>query len=621
MANVRSSITAHLQLNRAQFTTGLREASQQTRMFGRDLQGINAAGAGAGRSTRYSELASKIALAGAAALSAKGAITAVFDAASNRETLIRSLAATSDGARTVEEQFDRLQAAALRSGVGVDTMVQSFIQLRGASLSSSDAEKTASAVANALNIVGRGADFGPVMVNLKQISGRIAGLGDEIKETANYLPEITKLSQLKFGTSTPEGLNKKGITGKMFVAGITEELAKYETATGGAKVATANLGNAWENLKVTSGNVFLPAMVGSVNVITSGIKKLGEGIGFVKNEYNKMASGADSTRNSASVVAPPGILNEEQLQKKRTDAAAEAQLLEEARAAAVRKALDDEENLASLQQAVSIAKADTDAAAILAAETDLALAKDKLTIMRELNATEAEATEHIRQRVRIEQEAANAARARAMEKTNKKEGQDLSLLEAEANGMSPRRQKKLQKDIRLQQETQRLKDEGFTPEQATALANRKVTAEDRLTENKDRAARGLRPRSRTITDPAERSRRAFDRLSSGDKAKMENISSSEDAYQTFQRKQKGGIGAYSGDDPLAQRSRPSRIQGAGRKPDKEPGSTSVKEGSTGSPNAGGPLLAGVNRALALLQSINTSIANMGPTASSRTQPN
>jgi hypothetical protein len=621
MANVRSSITAHLQLNRAQFTTGLREASQQTRMFGKDLQGINAAGAGIGRSSGYASLAGKLAGAAAAAMAAKGAVTAVFDAASNRESLIRSLAATSDGARTVEEQFDRLQAAALRSGVGVDTMVQSFIQLRGASLSSSDAEKTASAVANALNIVGRGADFGPVMVNLKQISSRIAGIGDEIKETANYLPEITKLSQLKFGTSTAEGLNKKGITGKMFVAGITEELAKYETATGGAKMATANLDNAWENLKVTSGNVFLPAMVGSVDVVTSGIKKLGEGIGFVKDEYNKMTSGTDSTRNSSSVVAPDGILNEEQLQKKRTDAAAEAQLLEEARAAAVRKALDDEENLASLQQAVSIAKADTDAAAILAAETDLALAKEKLTIMRDLNATEAEATEHIKTRVKIEQEAANAARARAMEKTNKKEGQDLSLLEAEANGMSPRRQKKLQKDIRLQQETQRLKDEGFTPEQATGLANRKVTAEDRLTENKDRAARGLRPRSRTITDPAERSRRAFDRLSTGDKAKMENLSSSEDAYQTFQRKQKGGIGAYSGDDPLAQRSRPSRIQGAGRKPDKEPGSTSVKEGSTGSPNAGGPLLTGVNRALALLQSINTSIASMTPTASSRTQPN
>lgn len=617
MANVRSSITAHLQLDRAQFTSGLREASQQTRMFGRDLQGVNAAGATAGRSQGYANLAGKIAIVAGAAMAAKTAVTAVFDASSNRESLIRALAATSDGARSVEDQFDRLQASAMRSGIGVDAMVRSFIQLRGASLSSEDAEKTAAAVANALNRIGRGADFEPVMTNLKQISSRITGLGDEIKETANYLPEIRKLSNLKFGTDTGEGLNKKGITGKMFVQGITEELAKYETATGGAKAATANLDNAFENLKVTSGNVFLPAMVGTVNLATTAIKKLGEGISFVKDEYNQMTSGADPTRTAAAVSAPPGILSEAQLQQKKVDAAKEAQQLEEARAEAVAKALGDELNLASLQQGVAIERADNNAAGILAAETDLALAKEKQTIMRDLNATEAEATEHIRRRVKIEQESANAARARSLEKATKKEEQSLALTEAEADGTSPRRLKKMQKEARLQQETERLKGEGFTEKQSSDLASRRVSAEDRLTENRDRAAKGLRPRTRTITDPGEQSRRSFNRLSSGDKEKLEGLSSSEGAFQTFQRKQAGGIAANA-DDSLASRPRPSRIQGAGKKKEKEPGEVGVNPDGKSKP-AGGAEAVYQEKVIRALDNVRKAVEANGPTASTRTK--
>ena len=480
MASRKSSITAELKLaGKAQFKSGLNEAGRDARAFGRDLEKIGGKGIG-GLGRQFGVARSAIIGLTAATAGAAVGVKSVFEAASNQEQLMRGLAATSDGVRSVESQFERLRIKAMESGVSVNEMAQAFTQLRGAAVGSEDAEKTAAAVANALNRVGRGADFGAVMQNLVQITSRTTGLGDEIKETANYLPQIRAISKLRFGSDTGEGLNKAGVTGRDWVAGIVDELAKYEKATGGAKAATKSFSSAWDQLKATAGSVILEPMTGVIQSITDGIEEL-------KSNAPLLLGGAGTQKES---------LSREELEKKKVKAAEELKKLEEARAESVRETFTKELEISEAESKLAHAKSINDDAMILAARQELAILKEKMAVMIASNATDAEAVEFIKKRVALEQDADNIARDAERSKQRAAASDELKLLEARAGGASDRKLKKMEKGQRLGAEEDKLLKEGMAPAKAKEFARRKIEAEDRIAQDADRASMGLRPRIR-----------------------------------------------------------------------------------------------------------------------------
>ena len=585
MASRKSSITAELKLaGKAQFKSGLNEAGRDARVFGRDLNNISGKGIG-GLGRQFSGARSAIiGLTGATAAAAVG-VKSVFEAASTQEGLMRGLAAASDGVRSVESQFERLRIKAMESGVSINEMAQAFMQLRGAAVSSDDAEKAASAVANALNRVNRGADFGAVMANLVQITSRTTGLGDEIKETANYLPQIRSLSKLKFGTDTGEGLNKAGVTGRQWVNGIVEELAKYEKATGGAKAATKTFASAWDQLKVTAGQLVIEPITKAIVNLTDKLEEVRQDGPMLLNPDAK----------------PKEVLTKAQLDEKKIKAAEELQKLEDARAESVKETFAKEIEIAEAEANLAEAKTQNSDAAVLAASQELAILKEKMAVMVASNATDAEAVEFIKQRIALEQSADNITRDAERSKAQAADSRELALLEAKAGGASSRKLNKIEKNNRLATEEDRLIKDGATPEQAKETASRRIEAEDRIKQDEDRASMGLRPRIRGAGRGKEKSESG---LGSERYTGLINETTAFKGLDSYDEMQP---------DPAAIEAKKEAmrtIKGAGHKEPKQKGDAPASSGVGGD----------VAKLITAMQSVEKAVRDIGPSRNDKAKP-
>ena len=600
MGSQKSSISAQLQLSgQAKFKSGLGEVGRDARAFGKTMDSISSKGIGGGN--RFTEMVSGIHLAGMAARGTGAIMRKAFGEDLSVEQLAMGLAAVSDGAETLSDQFAALKEASKLPGLGFTEMAKGSLTLQAVGVGAKQSRDMIIEFGNALATVGKGKnELDAITDALSKMAGKGSVTEEHLNIIAERYPAIRSIAQ-DLDKSSP----------LKFMGGLAEALSKLPRATGTAQDAIDNLGDAV--------NQFTSGKTGGR--IQSIVGTLADGLAKTVNNSTNLKEGlggvVDTLKNMAVLVNEPMEsplakyeLTPEQIKKRK-----ELRVMaSEEEAKAKQKVLDAEIEIANKEASLDAAKQSGDDEKILWATQELALLKEKQKLIQSLGVTEEQAAGHIRDRVEIELNGAKAVRdaekQKAFEKANTQNARDLSLIEAKAGGKSQRQIKKLTKEAKTQEEEDRLISEGYSPAKAKELAKRKVLAEERIATDEQRAEAGLRPRVRSKSKE-EQARARLQRLNPKELARLEGLSTGETAEQTFARKEAGGIKAYSGDDPMAMRpSQPSNL----RKPIQGVGSKKKGDESTGAQEGGWQTL--VNAILQVKQSVD----KLTPNASDKSKP-
>ena len=601
MASRKSSITAELNLAGMQkFKSGLNEAGRSARVFGKDLSGITS-GTNVGSSTRWTEMYSQIRLVAGGARMAGSAIKSAFAQDLNVEQLAMSLASVSDGSETLAEQFAALKEAAKLPGLGFTEIAKGSLDLQSVGVEAKTSRDIIIQLGNALATTGKGKEeLQGITTALAQMYGKGKVSAEEINQIAERYPAIRAIAATLDKNSPSK-----------FTEGLAAELSKLPRATGTAKDAIDNLGDAWDQMQAGVAAGQINAAVKSIAQGAADALTSTNGFG---DRVEKLGRGLRSAVPGAGTPQDPLAkyeLTPQEIEKRKQARIDAEKALEAAKEEVLQMDLDitlAESNLAK-------AKEEHDDAAILSATEELTLLKEKKKLMEATGVTEERAIEHIKRRVKLEQDAANALRDQRRAKEEGRNNRDLQELEAKAGGMSDRRFKKLKKSNDLKNAEEELIAEGYSPEKAKELASRRVNAEERISDDKEREAKGLRPRIRTVTDKKERARNQLNRMSKPDRERLENLSHSESAEETLGRKNRGGISAYQGDDSMAIRPQ-GRIQGAGRNKAKQAEEKAVNQ----SPSGGGIGESIGKEIVRELREVKAEIRNIGPTRNDRAKP-
>ncbi len=566
MANRKSSITAQLSLSGiTQFKSGLNDIGRSAKATGQQVAGISS-GFGAGRS-RITESRNQMVALGVAAAATGAIFKSAFSKDLKVEQLAMALSSVSDGTESLSKQFAALKEAAKLPGLGFTEIAKGSLDLQSVGVSAKESREVIIELGNALASTGKGkAELDGITTALAQMYGKGKVSAEEINQIAERYPAIRAIAA-DLDKSSPS----------KFTEGLTDALSKLPRAAGTAQDSFDNLNDAVDQFMTGKtggrmnqmGKSLAEGVAGAINAdsLDDAAMKLGRGV---------RGMGASLPENAFAKyeLTPEEAAKRQQIKLDGMKAEADAK----------QKLLDTEIEIASTEGRLAEVKKGNDDAAILSLTQELEILKDKKKLMETIGISEQQAIDHIKKRVTAEVEGANRVRDVERSKKQAKEGRDLNELEAQAGGMSSRRFKKLQKGNRMAEEEERLKDEGYSPAEAKKLAARRVGAEERISENEERAGRGLRPKIRSVTDPAERARNKYNRMSSVDKRRLDGLHHSESAEDTFNRKEGGGINGNS-DDPMAIRARESGlrkpIRGAGAKP-KEDTKTDNSSGGVGS---------------------------------------
>ena len=144
---------------------------------------------------------------------------------------------------TAAEELENLRKVAQDPGLSFQQAVQGSLNLQAVGFSADQSRETLSAFGNALALVGKGAvELDGVTLALQQIAAKGKISAEEINQIGERVPQIRTALKNAFGTASSEELQKLGISAEQFVIGVTEQLQKLPTATGG-------LSNSFENLR------------------------------------------------------------------------------------------------------------------------------------------------------------------------------------------------------------------------------------------------------------------------------------------------------------------------------------------------------------------------------------
>lgn len=179
---------------------------------------------------------------------------AFLSSAANIDSMRLMLESAEGSAESAASAFDRLKGLAFDRGLDLNALVTGYSGLRQAGYDAELAERAVLALGNAVKTVGGGKEeLSAVLVNLTQIASMGRLTGDELRETAGYVPQIRKALNEHFGGSTSDFLSK--YSGKEVVRGLIAELEKVPQVTGGLKAMFDNLKTAGELAFGTIGNV------------------------------------------------------------------------------------------------------------------------------------------------------------------------------------------------------------------------------------------------------------------------------------------------------------------------------------------------------------------------------
>lgn len=195
------------------------------------------------------------------------------DAAVQMDTLKRSLNAVTGSSKATAEQMKRLEAIGRLPGLAFKEAVEGSVNLQAAGFSARMAEKALMGFGNALAQVGKGKDdLREVVVNLQQMASAGKVTADEIKETAQRVPQLRKAMQAVFGTSNTELIQKANISGKDFVEAMSTYFVAHQKTVQGAKTEMENFQESITKTFATLGDAILPDLLKQMKAFETGLQ-------------------------------------------------------------------------------------------------------------------------------------------------------------------------------------------------------------------------------------------------------------------------------------------------------------------------------------------------------------
>lgn len=244
-----------------------RETARNVGELGRELRTLGREGAAAvGRGLSVGVTLPIIALA-----------TASVKAAADMQSLRLSLIAISSSASEADTQLSRLKEIGKLPGIGFEEAVRGSIRLQAVGVSAKQAERELIAFSNAISLAGGGReDLEAVVINLQQIRSAGKLTGDELRETAQRIPQIRAMIKEAFGTASTEELSKMGVTAEEVISVIVQGSERLPKAAHTIKTSFDNLG---QDVKVSLGKVgesLLPVVSRVVDFLAPAVVKMAD---------------------------------------------------------------------------------------------------------------------------------------------------------------------------------------------------------------------------------------------------------------------------------------------------------------------------------------------------------
>lgn len=172
-----------------------------------------------------------------------------------------------------ERALSDLYAIAKAPGIDLEGANKSYLQLRAIGIEGERAKNIISQFANTVaRSGGGGVEFERVNRQLVQMLANGRVLESELKWMKESMPELAKLMQQTFGTTSAEGIRNLGISAEEFVDKLTVAMSELPRAQETLTTAIENTHTAWSKLKASF--VDTDAVKSSLNALTSIMEKI-----------------------------------------------------------------------------------------------------------------------------------------------------------------------------------------------------------------------------------------------------------------------------------------------------------------------------------------------------------
>ena len=155
-------------------------------------------------------------------------------------------------ATTAAKSLEDLYQIAKAPGINLEGANKSYLQLRAIGV---EGERAKTIIAEFANTVARsgggGVEFERVNRQLVQMLANGRVLESELKWMKESMPELAKVMQATFGTTSAEGIRKLGIGADEFVAKLTDSFSELDRAHGTLNTEIENLETAWSRAKAS----------------------------------------------------------------------------------------------------------------------------------------------------------------------------------------------------------------------------------------------------------------------------------------------------------------------------------------------------------------------------------
>lgn len=216
----------------------------------------------------------------------------IIGAATRLDTMEKGLTRTEGSLEAAKKRLIEFRNIAKDPGLEMSGLTRGYVQLKSIGQESEKSIKFLRGVGNEIaKIGGSEEDLGRVVRQFVQMQGKGKVMAEDLVVIAESMPNIRKLMQDAFGTTSTEALQKAGVTAQQFFDKITESLGKQEKAIGGAKNAQTNFKSAIEQLNAALGEGILPTLTDFLEKTTGLIDKFNEMPEATKKVIGKSVAG------------------------------------------------------------------------------------------------------------------------------------------------------------------------------------------------------------------------------------------------------------------------------------------------------------------------------------------
>ena len=217
------------------------------------------------------------------------------------DSMIKSLESVEGGAKAAALAMKDLREISKAPGIGFQESVSAYVGARNAGLSPDFAKTIIKEVANA-NARGGGSieTFDRAMVAVKQIAAKQYLQGEELLQLMEAGIPVQGMLQGRFGTSDTEQLKKQGVTSKMVLAALTEEMAKLPRVAGGAQNSLDNFRSSIEMASISLGSAVAASIMPALDSATKEFERF-ESAGVFKAIGDQIAQFLDVNLDTKEV--------------------------------------------------------------------------------------------------------------------------------------------------------------------------------------------------------------------------------------------------------------------------------------------------------------------------------